>query len=116
MGMGSAIPDETASLYTMLPDAAEREWAAEKNRVPETLAAKKAVLDALGLDKNNPALWADIQVRLATANRPYIKSWKSVQERAWQSHAVDYNVAFHQSSSDVMCVATAVADIRDISK
>jgi phosphopantetheinyl transferase (holo-ACP synthase) len=82
--------------------------------VAETVAAKKAILDALGLDKEAPALWAEIQVRLVTASRVYVKLAKSVQERAWQLRALDYKIAFNHSTTQVMCTATATADMRDV--
>ena len=116
VGTGIAAASLDATADAILPDTAEREWAVDKNRVPQTIAAKQAILEALGFDKNEQTLWAEIQVRLVAGNRPYIKVSKSVQERAWESHAIDYTVAFHGSATEIMCMATAIADIHDISK
>lgn len=116
MGIGAAKITATPSAPPELGDVDERNWAASSNRVGETIAAKKAILDALGVDKDNPSLWPAIQVRLDGSNRVFVKLAASVQERAWQLRAVDYKVAFNRSSDEVMCVATAIADMRDISK
>jgi hypothetical protein len=40
---------------------------------------------------------------------------KSVQRRAWALNAIDYKVAFSRRSSEVICTATAIADVGDIS-
>jgi NTP pyrophosphatase (non-canonical NTP hydrolase)/phosphopantetheinyl transferase (holo-ACP synthase) len=116
LGLGAATLDQAHTTDAPLADAAERDWASARKRVTETVAAKKAILDALGLDKEAPHLWPEIQIRLDTANRVYVKVTKSVQEHAWQLQALDYKVAFNHSAAQVNCTATAIADMRDISK
>jgi phosphopantetheinyl transferase (holo-ACP synthase) len=83
-------------------------------RCAETAAAKRAILDALGLDKNSAELWSEIEVRLGTGNVVYIKAAKSVQQRAWKLKAVDYKIAFSRDVNRIICTATAIADIHDM--
>jgi hypothetical protein len=115
MGAGDAGSGGASGVDAPLNDNAEREWALSRGRVGETVAAKKAILDALKLDKEACSLWAEIQVRLDTANRVYVKVTKSVQERAWELRALDYKVAFIHSAREVICTAMAIADLRDVS-
>jgi NTP pyrophosphatase (non-canonical NTP hydrolase) len=114
LGIGAVNSNELQPT-TALKDGAEREWASIRNSCPETVAAKKAILDALGLDREAPSLWSELQVRLDTGNRVYVKVSDSVQARAWQLRAIDYKVAFNRSATQIMCTATAIADVRDAS-
>jgi len=112
LGMGSAELSMHAS--DPVVGAAEREWAMRDNRYAETVAAKRAVLDALGLDQNSTKLWSEIDVRLGAGNLVYVKATKSVQQRAWKLKAVDYKIAFSRDTNRVTCTATAIADIHDM--
>ncbi|WP_158284432.1 hypothetical protein [Bradyrhizobium sp. SUTN9-2] len=112
LGMGSAELRVQASDPVL--GAAEREWAMRDNRCAETAAAKRAVLDALGLDQNSTELWSEIEVRLGTGNLVYVKAKKSIQQRAWKLKAVDYKIAFSRDTNRVTCTATAIADIHDM--
>ena len=112
LGMGSAeLRRETSDAAL---GVAEQEWAMRHKRCAETAAAKRAILDALGLDKNSAELWSEIEVRLGIGNVVYIKAAKSVQQRAWTLKAVDYKIAFSRDASRVTCTATAIADIHDM--
>jgi phosphopantetheinyl transferase (holo-ACP synthase) len=84
------------------------------NRCAETVAAKRAILDALGLDPNAAECWSEIEVRLGAGNIVYIKATKSVQQRAWKLKAVDYKIAFSREVNRITCTATAIADMRDM--
>lgn len=116
LGMGTAAMTITAEDAGRALSAGELAWATERNRVADTLAAKHAILEALGADKDAQALWSQIEVRLDTGNRVYVKVVKDVQARAWSLRAVDYKAAFNQASGSVVCTVTAIADMRDISK
>jgi hypothetical protein len=96
--------------------AAELAWATERDRVVETMAAKRAILEALGLDKSAPQFWPQVEVRLEVGNRLFVKAMKDVQACAWSLRAVDYKAAFNTVSGSVFCTVTAIADMRDISK
>jgi NTP pyrophosphatase (non-canonical NTP hydrolase) len=112
LGMGSAeLRRETSDAAL---GVAEQEWAMRDKRCAETAAAKRAILDALGLDKNSAELWSEIEVRLGTGNVVYIKAAKSVQQRAWKLKAVDYKIAFSRDVNRIICTATAIADIHDM--
>jgi NTP pyrophosphatase (non-canonical NTP hydrolase) len=113
LGMGSTDVPPTSVDKALSP--AERRWAAERNLIAETVAAKRAILDALGSDKGSPELWMEIEVRLDVGNRVYVKAMKSARQRAWALRAIDYKVAFTRSSTDVICTATAIADVGDVS-
>jgi NTP pyrophosphatase (non-canonical NTP hydrolase) len=112
LGMGSAELSTEASDPAL--GLAEREWAMRDNRCAETAAAKRAILDALGLDPNAAECWSEIEVRLGAGNIVYIKATKSVQQRAWKLKAVDYKIAFSRDVNRITCTATAIADMRDM--
>ena len=112
LGMGSAELNTEASDPALGP--AEQKWAMRDNRSVETAAAKRAILDALGLDPNSAELWSEIEVRLGNGNIPYIKATKSVQQRAWKLKAVDYKIAFSRDANRITCTATAIADMHDM--
>jgi hypothetical protein len=112
LGMGSAELSTQASDPSLGPT--EREWAMQDNRCAETAAAKRAILDALGLDPNSTKLLCEIEVRLGAGNIAYIKATKSVQQHAWKLKAVDYKVAFSRDENRVTCTASAIADIQDM--
>jgi NTP pyrophosphatase (non-canonical NTP hydrolase) len=114
LGMGSANPDEAAKGATL--NHAELEWASERGRVAETIAAKRAILDALGLNKHSVELCTEIEVRLDAAGRVYVKNNNSVQRQAWALRAIDYKVAFSTGANETICTANAVADVCDVSK
>ena len=114
LGMGLAsthvAPVDLAHL-----SPAEQAWAGDRDRVAETLAAKRALLNALNLDGNAPDLLKQVEVRL-DGPRVCVKAHGAVLDRAWRLHAIDYKAAFVKSSDEVICTAIAVADVRDISK
>lgn len=116
LGMGEAGTPDILQQSTLLPDRDEREWAVERKRVADTIAAKRAILDALGLDKNAPELSAALQVRLDTGNRVYLRMNKIVQDRAWELRAIDFKLAFSGTPDRLTSTATAIADMGDISK
>jgi hypothetical protein len=93
---------------------AEQAWAAGQNRVAETAAAKRAILDALGLDRELAQLWSEIDVRLGAGHVIYVKTTGTVQKKAWQLKAIDYKVAFNRGPTELTCTAAAVADMTDI--
>jgi hypothetical protein len=116
LGMGAANVATSIAEAGAVLTAAESEWAIEHERVTETVAAKHAILESLGLDKKAPQFWPQVEVRLGVGNRIYVKVMKDVQARAWLLHAVDYKVAFNTAPDTVFCTVTAIADMRDISK
>jgi NTP pyrophosphatase (non-canonical NTP hydrolase) len=116
LGLGAATVASCATEAGLVLSAAELEWANERDRVAETVAAKRAILEALGFDKDAPQFWPQVEVRLEAQNRVYVKAMKDVQARAWSLRAVDYKAAFNTASASTFCTVTAIADIIDISK
>jgi len=116
LGMDSVAIDLARESSDTFLAPAEKEWAVEHGRVVETVAAKRAILDSLGLEKASTQLCTQIEVRLDTGNRVYVKVVKTVQDAAWRLQAVDYKIAFSRAGERLVCTATAIADIRDISK
>jgi NTP pyrophosphatase (non-canonical NTP hydrolase) len=114
LGMGSTDVLPTSVEGALSP--AEREWATDRHLIAETIAAKRAILDALGMDKESSELWTEIEVRLDVGNRVYVKAMKAARQRAWELRAIDYKVAFTRRSTDIICTATAIADVGDVSK
>lgn len=116
LGMGASPRSPSPKEVEQILSLAEAEWAAERSLVAETIAAKRAILDALGLKKDMPQFHKQIEVRLDGENRVYVKAMKDVQDRMWSLHAIDYKVAFNTSSEQIICTATAIADVRDVSR
>lgn len=113
LGMGAADVSPKDINYALNEE--EQIWARERNRMPETVAAKRAVLDALGLDKESRDAAMDVEVRLETGNRIYVKTMRSAQKQASTLRAIDYKVAFSRNNTEVVCTATAIADVGDVS-
>ena len=80
--------------------------------------AKNRALHHLGEFKSISELssWSQIEVRLDTGSRVYVKVMNEIQARAWSLRAVDYKAAFNQAPGSVVCTVTAIADVRDVSK
>jgi NTP pyrophosphatase (non-canonical NTP hydrolase) len=114
LGMGSASPVEAREGSIL--NSAERAWAAERGRIADTVAAKRAILDALELDRQSAALCSEIEIRLDSGSRVSVKNSKTVQEQAWRLHALDYKVAFSTAAQETICTAHALADVRDVSQ
>lgn len=116
LGMGAAnlTPPEGEIAKMLSPQ--ERASASSSQRMAYVLAAKRALLGALGLDSAANAYWPQIEVRLDDMNTLYVKAKNDALERAWALRAVDYKAAFIESAGSVLCTATAIADVRDVSK
>lgn len=112
LGMGAAMLQPAPEDLVLSP--AEQAWAAGQNRIAETAAAKRAILDALGLDRELAQLWSEIDVRLGAGNVIYVKTTGTVQKKAWQLKAIDYKVAFNRGPTELTCTAAAVADMTDM--
>ncbi|HET7883146.1 MAG TPA: hypothetical protein VFL55_19835 [Acetobacteraceae bacterium] len=91
----------------------ESRWTKETGLVAETAAAKQAILEALGIDKNAPSSWSKIEVRLPSPATVSVKLKGLVRDQAFRLKAVDYKVAFNRVGTDVVCTATAIGDVRD---
>jgi hypothetical protein len=72
-------------------------------------------LNALNQDSNAPELLKKVEVRL-DGSRVCVKAQGEVLDHAWQLHAIDYKAAFVKSADEIICTASAIADVRDISK
>jgi hypothetical protein len=115
VGLGMGSSDVLLQNVDKVLIPAERAWATERNLIAETVAAKRAILDAFGMAKDSRELCTEIELRLEVGNRVYVKAMKSVQQRAWALRAIDYKVALNRGSSEVICTVTAIADVGDIS-
>jgi hypothetical protein len=116
LGMGAADVATSAVEAGAVLAVSELEWAIGRDRVAETVAAKYAILESLGLDKKAPPLWPQLEVRLQAGSQVYVKVMKDVQARAWSLRAIDYKAAFNIASGFVFCTVTAIADMQEISK
>lgn len=94
----------------------ESRWAEDSGLIAETAAAKQAILEALGIDKNAPTSWGEIEVRLPSRASVSIKPKGLVRDQALRLKAVDYKVAFNRVGTEVVCTATAIGDVRDALK
>jgi NTP pyrophosphatase (non-canonical NTP hydrolase) len=114
LGMGTApaeVTDDDRALFS----ADEASWAQEHQLVEKTVAAKRALLSALGLTEAGDKS-TELELRLDPGGRVFVRAVGSVQQRIWVVRAADYKLAFATSPSQIICTATAVADVRDISR
>jgi hypothetical protein len=114
LGMGTATT-ETVADERLILSAPELTCAQDQNRVAETIAAKRAVLNALQLNATSVELLRKTEIRLNGA-RVCVKASGEVLDRAWQLHAIDYKVTFASAAGQIICTASAIADMRDVSK
>lgn len=113
LGMGMAAEEGAGDAQFFGTD--ESRWAAESDRLAETVAAKRAVLTSLGLDAASARLWPMLEIKLDPGGGVFVKTSAEVQERAWSLRAVDFKVAFTTTGEQVICTANAIADMRDVS-
>lgn len=116
LGMGTADASVTNEIARSVISKAELEWASSHGCLPETLAAKYAILEALGLQKGAQDLWNEIEIRLQEGSRVSVKLFGKVQDRAWTVRAVDYKIALTKVSGTIFCTAAAIADVGDLAK
>jgi NTP pyrophosphatase (non-canonical NTP hydrolase) len=114
LGMGTVETDVSVDLAQQMLSASEREWALAGRRIAETIAAKQAILESLGLAKQACQFWPELQVWLEDGNRVCVKAAGAVQDRAWSVHAIDYKAAFSSASGQLFCTAAAIADAGDL--
>ena len=114
LGMGAANLVPSSCEVKKLLSAEERAAATTLPRVAYVLAAKRALLGALGLEAASETYFAQIEVRLDDVNTLYVKAKEKALERAWALRAVDYKAAFIESAGSVLCTATAIADVADV--
>ncbi len=113
LGMGGAPTAPGADACAAL-STSEYEWASSRGCLGETIAAKNAILEALGLTKDDSQIQGQMNIWLHERNRVYVTAMKEVQQRAWALRALDYKVAFTRLSDQVICTATAIADVSDV--
>jgi NTP pyrophosphatase (non-canonical NTP hydrolase) len=115
LGMGTAkvtpTPEEQGVLSTE-----ELKCASSSGHLAETIAAKRAILEAIGLDSQAHELLAQLHVRLNRTMGVHAKAFDDVQQRVWSLRAIDYKAAFTVCAEEVVCTVNAIADVRDISK
>ena len=115
LGMGTAAADGEEESRNVLSEA-EREWARSQGTLAHTLAAKRALFDALGLSQNTSTPWDELELRIFDRNRMSVNSSGQVQNRIWAMRAVEYKVAFTAAAGHVFCTVAAIADAGDLGK
>lgn len=114
LGMGAAALAPSDCEVKKMLSTQERAAATAPPRLAYVLAAKRALLGALGLEVASEAYWSQIEVRLDAMNTLYVKVREKALDRAWALRAVDYKAAFIESAGSVLCTATAIADVADV--
>ena len=114
MAVASTATSEEGTKRLLLPDELARTSCAEQ--IGAVIAAKRAVLEALGLPKTKLELYAQCAISFLGESRISVKADGIVQERAWALHVVDYKAAFTTSADQVFCTVTAIADVVDANK
>lgn len=114
LGMG-ATDAGGAEDADMLSDE-ERQWASQQKLVPETLAAKKALLNALGLPSSTAHSHNNLEVRLPDGKNISVSASGEVLNRILSMRIVDYKVAFTTASEQMLCTVATIADPSDSSR
>ncbi len=114
LGMGAAALAPSDCEVKKMLSTQERAAATAPPRLAYVLAAKRALLGALGLEVASEAYWSQIEVRLDAMNTLYVKAREKALDRAWALRAIDYKAAFIESAGSVLCTATAIADVADV--
>jgi NTP pyrophosphatase (non-canonical NTP hydrolase) len=113
LGMGTASTGPSEAELSSLSEP-ELLWARDRGRIADTIAAKKALLNAMQLDVASPDFHRQFEIRL-DGSSVSLRASAKVLERIWKLKAVDYKVAFTTVSGCTVCTASAIADVRDIS-
>lgn len=113
LGMGAAAPNENDA---EILSAAERAWAGTKEAIGRTLAAKRAIIEALGLKNGSPPPWHQLEIKLADGNKVSVNASGAVQEKIWSIGAVDFKAAFTMVSSQTLCTIATIADAGSLRK
>jgi hypothetical protein len=117
VGLGMDVVDTSRASEQaprMLSES-ERTWAEARNQIAETIAAKKAILGALGLSTES-SHWPQLQIWIEDRHRVCVKATDEVQNHAWLRHVLDYKTAFTVSAGQVFCTAAAIADVSDVNR
>lgn len=108
LGMGAAAEEEGAESGLILNDPEVRA-ASSRSSLARTLAAKRALAQALGF--TGPTVpWQQFSVLLLDGGRISVAATDAVQDRVWELGAVDYKVAFTSSGAQTLCTVAAIAD------
>ncbi len=109
LGMGSANGGDLERHKEMLSEF-ELQWAREKECVLQTIAAKRALAQALGFsDKAAP--WHEFVVQVVGDRRVSVRASGGFQERIWALGVVGYKAAFTAAHEHAICTIAALADI-----
>jgi len=108
IGSGTAGPD--ADVAADVLSIVEREWATSTGLLAQTLAAKRALFEALGFDSTRSPPWDELQLRLLNRAKVSMKASGAVQERIWDIQAVDYKVAFTTVADQILCTIAVIAE------
>jgi len=111
VGMGVALASNNDG--DGLLSEPELAWARSNGRVAETVAAKKATLEALGLTTATNA-WSHMQLHLLSDGKVSVMGEAEVQQRIWALHVVDYQAAFATMSGHVVSTVCAIAERTDL--
>jgi NTP pyrophosphatase (non-canonical NTP hydrolase) len=115
LGMGTAAVDGQEESRKVLSEA-EMEWARSQGSLAQTVAAKRALFDALGLSQNTSIPWHEVELRIFGRNRMSVDASGEVQNRIWSMRAVEYKVAFTAAAGQVFCTVAVIADADDLDK
>jgi hypothetical protein len=107
VGLGTAASDEVPG--DILTDL-EVEKAAASAETANYLAAKRALIEALGLTYAAPAVWKQVTICLASGKGMSVDASEAVQDRIWQIGAVDFKIAFTQVAGQAVCTLAVIAD------
>lgn len=108
LGMGAAADESDEEIALVLSDHDVRATL-QRNDLARTLAAKRALAQALGF-RGSTTPWHQFSVALLDGDRISVAAMDEVQDRIWAIGAVDYKVAFTTTGGRTLCTVLAIAD------
>lgn len=108
LGMGAAAEEGDEDMSQVLSEQEVRA-ASSKGNLVRTLAAKRALAQALGF--TGPATpWHRLNVELLDTGGISVIASDEAEDRVWAIGAVDYKVAFTTAGGQTLCTVAAIAD------
>ena len=106
--MGAAADEGDENVSQILSEQ-EVLTASSKSNLAKTLAAKRALAQALGFTESATP-WHRLNVELLDTGRISVIASDEAQDRVWAIGAVDYKVAFTTAGGQTLCTVAAIAD------
>ncbi len=110
VGLGTSRNSRAKKESAGILGATEVLNARSTEKIARTIAAKRAIFEALDLARHADGQWTLAEVKLLEGNRVSVKARGAVRERMWKIGAIAFQISFSEIDGRTTCVAIAVAD------